>query len=124
MTAPTTSTRPCLHCDGTGRVPAGTPQVLAYADLVADLDGHTVTRAGRPLSLTPTEYRLMVAFLRNPQQVLSHGQLHRAMWGSDAVDSHAAAVFVMRLRRKTEAGGGARLVQTVFDAGYVLRELS
>ncbi|WP_432752949.1 response regulator transcription factor [Streptomyces sp. JL2001] len=104
----------------TGEAPAG--DVLAFGDLRMDLATREVTRAGRPVELTRTEFTLLEMFLAHPRQVLTREQILKAVWGFDfEPSSNSLDVYVMYLRRKTEAGGEPRLVHTVRGVGYVLR---
>jgi two-component system response regulator MprA len=99
-----------------------TSHVLAFADLRMDTSTREVTRAGRPVELTRTEYTLLELFLAHPRQVLTREQILKAVWGFDfEPSSNSLDVYVMYLRRKTEAGGMPRLVHTVRGVGYVLR---
>ncbi|NSC22476.1 response regulator transcription factor [Streptomyces albus subsp. chlorinus] len=99
------------------------PDVLAFADLRMDLRTREVTRGGRPVELTRTEYTLLEMFLAHPRQVLTREQILKAVWGFDfEPSSNSLDVYVMYLRRKTEAGGEPRLVHTVRGVGYVLRD--
>ncbi|OEV05037.1 response regulator transcription factor [Streptomyces oceani] len=96
---------------------------LAYADLRMDLSTREVTRGGRPLELTRTEFTLLEMLLAHPRQVLTREQILHAVWGFDFEPaSNSLDVYVMYLRRKTEAGGEPRLVRTVRGVGFVLRE--
>jgi two-component system response regulator MprA len=96
--------------------------VLAFADLRMDVTTREVTRAGRPVELTRTEYTLLELFLTHPRQVLTREQILKAVWGFDfEPSSNSLDVYVMYLRRKTEAGGLPRVVHTVRGVGYVLR---
>ncbi|MFD7978557.1 response regulator transcription factor [Streptomyces sp. NPDC059071] len=100
--------------------PAG--EVLAFEDLRMDLATREVTRGGRPVELTRTEFTLLEMFLAHPRQVLTREQILKAVWGFDfEPSSNSLDVYVMYLRRKTEAGGEPRLVHTVRGVGYVLR---
>ncbi|MEU2507802.1 response regulator transcription factor [Streptomyces sp. NPDC007863] len=103
--------------------PAGEPEdVLSFEDLRMDLATREVTRAGRPVELTRTEYTLLEMFLAHPRQVLTREQILKAVWGFDfEPSSNSLDVYVMYLRRKTEAGGEPRLVHTVRGVGYALR---
>jgi two-component system response regulator MprA len=95
---------------------------LAFGDLRMDTATREVTRAGRPVELTRTEYTLLELFLTHPRQVLTREQILKAVWGFDfEPSSNSLDVYVMYLRRKTEAGGMPRLVHTVRGVGYVLR---
>ncbi|WP_028814648.1 response regulator transcription factor [Streptomyces flavidovirens] len=96
--------------------------VLSFADLRMDLATREVTRGGRPVELTRTEFTLLEMFLAHPRQVLTREQILKAVWGFDfEPSSNSLDVYVMYLRRKTEAGGEPRLVHTVRGVGYALR---
>ncbi|MDT0388194.1 response regulator transcription factor [Streptomyces sp. DSM 41921] len=107
-------------------VGAGDPadeDVLTFADLRMDLATREVTRGGRPVELTRTEFTLLEMFMSHPRQVLTREQILKAVWGFDfEPSSNSLDVYVMYLRRKTEAGGEPRLVHTVRGVGYVLRQ--
>ncbi|MYS84099.1 response regulator transcription factor [Embleya scabrispora] len=95
---------------------------LTFADLRMDTASREVTRAGRAIDLTRTEYTLLELLLTHPRQVLTREQILRNVWGFDFEPaSNSLDVYVMYLRRKTEAGGLPRLVHTVRGVGYVLR---
>ncbi|MBZ6105787.1 response regulator transcription factor [Streptomyces olivaceus] len=96
---------------------------LAFGDLTMDLATREVARAGRPVELTRTEFTLLEMFMAHPRQVLTREQILKAVWGFDfEPSSNSLDVYVMYLRRKTEAGGEPRLVHTVRGVGYVLRQ--
>ncbi|MER6631797.1 response regulator transcription factor [Streptomyces sp. NPDC000987] len=98
-------------------------EALAFADLRMDLATREVTRGGRPVELTRTEFTLLEMFMAHPRQVLTREQILKAVWGFDfEPSSNSLDVYVMYLRRKTEAGGEPRLVHTVRGVGYVLRQ--
>jgi two-component system response regulator MprA len=103
--------------------PAEPGSVLRFADLELDPAARTVTRAGRRVELTRTEFALLELLLRNPRVVLTRTVIHERIWGYDfGPGSNALGVYVGYLRRKLEAGGESRLIQTVRGVGYVLRE--
>lgn len=88
--------------------------VLAFADLRMNLATREVTRGNRRVELTRTEFTLLEMFLAHPRQVLTREQILKAVWGFDfEPSSNSLDVYVMYLRRKTEAGGEPRLVHTV-----------
>ncbi|AUA12232.1 response regulator [Streptomyces sp. SID8382] len=96
--------------------------VLTFGDLRMDLTTREVARGGRRVELTRTEFTLLEMFLAHPRQVLTREQILKAVWGFDfEPSSNSLDVYVMYLRRKTEAGGEPRLVHTVRGVGYVLR---
>jgi two-component system response regulator MprA len=93
--------------------------VLEYAGLRMNTLTREVTRDGRALELTRTEYSLLELFLTHPRQVLTREQILKAVWGFDfEPSSNSLDVYVMYLRRKT---GEPRLINTVRGVGYVLR---
>jgi len=94
---------------------------LAYADLAMDQDAHRVTRAGRPLRLGPTEYRLLEFFLQHPGRVFAREQLLDAVWGRDIhVEPRTVDVHIRRLRKAINQGDEIDLIRTVRSAGYAL----
>ncbi|MFD8824010.1 response regulator transcription factor [Streptomyces sp. NPDC059605] len=96
--------------------------VLTFADLRMDLATREVSRGNRRVELTRTEFTLLEMFLAHPRQVLTREQILKAVWGFDfEPSSNSLDVYVMYLRRKTEAGGEPRLVHTVRGVGYALR---
>lgn len=98
-------------------------EVLSFADLRMDLVTREVTRGARRVELTRTEFTLLELFLAHPRQVLTREQILKTVWGFDfEPSSNSLDVYVMYLRRKTEAAGEPRLVHTVRGVGYALRE--
>jgi two-component system response regulator MprA len=96
---------------------------VRFADLFLDPRAHTASRSGRPIDLTRTEFALLALFLRNPRRVLTRSEILIAVWGYDfGPTSNSLEVYIGYLRRKTDADGAARLIQTVRGVGYVLRE--
>ncbi|HUA12212.1 MAG TPA: response regulator transcription factor [Solirubrobacteraceae bacterium] len=100
----------------------GGDQVLRFEDLELDPPAHEVRRAGTVIELTRTEFLLLELLMRHPRQVLTRATIFDHVWGYDfGPASNSLEVYVGYLRRKTEAGGGERLVHTVRGVGYVLR---
>jgi two-component system, OmpR family, response regulator MprA len=100
-----------------------TDQPLRFADIELDPPTREVRRGDRRIELTRTEFNLLELFLRNPRQVLTRSLIFERVWGYDfGPTSNALDVYIGYLRRKTEAGGEARLIQTVRGVGYALRE--
>ena len=97
--------------------------VVRFADLELDPTTRDVTRGGRPIELTRTEFSLLELFMRNPRQVLTRTIIFERVWGYDfGYASNSLDVYIGYLRRKTEADGEPRLIQTVRGVGYALRE--
>ena len=98
-------------------------EVVRFADLELDPATREVPRGGRPIELTRTEFSLLELFMRNPRQVLTRSVIFERVWGYDfGFASNSLDVYIGYLRRKTEADGEPRLIQTVRGVGYALRE--
>ena len=101
----------------------GAVEVLRFADLELDPSTREVRRGGDPIELTRTEFSLLELFMLNPRQVLTRSVIFERVWGYDfGPGSNSLDVYIGYLRRKTEAGGKPRLIQTVRGVGYALRE--
>jgi DNA-binding response OmpR family regulator len=95
---------------------------LSVGELEIDPGRRIAARNGRNLGLTTREFDLLLAFGRHPGQVLSRDQLLEQVWGYTwDVDTNVVDVFIGYLRRKLEATGEPRLLQTVRGVGFVLR---
>ena len=96
---------------------------LVFADLELDNYAKTVKRAGIPVTLTATEYRLLELLLKNPRRVLTRMYILEHVWdvnfemGTNVVD-----VYVNYLRKKIDKNFSPKLIHTVIGMGYVLRE--
>jgi two-component system response regulator MprA len=101
----------------------GESEVLSFADLTMDVASRDVSRGGRAIELTRTEFTLLEMFLRRPRRVLDRAFILEEVWGYDfPTSANSLEVYVGYLRRKTEAAGEPRLIQTVRGVGYVLKE--
>ncbi len=92
-------------------------------DLAIDLTRSQVTRGGETISLTPTEFRLLVYLARHRGQALSRGQIVEAVWGysADPESERTVNVHIRRLREKIEPEPGRpALLLTVPGIGYRL----
>jgi two-component system, OmpR family, response regulator len=114
------------------RAPITTSEVIRFADVVMDERSHQVYRAGRPLDLSLTLYRLLRHFMLNPGQSLSKETLFLTLWrNADPRDlthletrhlsSNAVQISVSRLR-KSLGQYGPPLIYTVRSRGYILLE--
>lgn len=98
-------------------------KVLGYADLTLNPSTREVQRGDKSISLTVTEFNLLHMLLRHPRQVLERWQILNEVWGYDfGGDDNVLEIYIGYLRKKIEADGGSRLIQTVRGVGYVLRE--
>ena len=114
--------------DATLRRGRSAPQAQeTYADdfLTVDFAQRKVTAGGVELALTPLEFRLLGAFVRNQNQVLSHDQLLELAWGdARSADRDQVKLYVGYLRRKLGTGvGDESPIETVRGFGYRYRPL-
>ena len=85
---------------GTG----GAGSRFQFGDVTVDLVARQVTKAGELMRLTPIEYRLLAAMIRDMGKVLTHRQLLRDVWGpGHAEDTHYLRIYMAQLRRKLES---------------------
>jgi two-component system response regulator MtrA len=103
-----------------GRRPEDRSAQLRLGPLEIDIAGRTVTRDGRDIPLTRTEFDLLADLARHPGQVIARDTLLDRIWGYDYLgDSRLVDVAVGRLRAKVEADPAApELILTVRGAGY------
>ena len=105
------------------RTAEGSGEALRFADLELDPGTREVRRGGEAIELTRTEFSLLELFMLNPRQVLTRSLIFERVWGYDfGLSSNSLDVYIGYLRRKTEAGGKPRVIQTVRGVGYALRE--
>ena len=103
--------------------PAIAEDVLRFSDVAMDLVAHRVTRAGRPIHLGPTEFRLLRFLMQHPGRVFSREQLLDQVWGHDVyVEPRTVDVHIRRLRKALNEHSQADIVRTVRSAGYSLDE--
>ena len=97
--------------------------VLEFADLSLNRQTRDVRRGERAIELTRTEFSLLELLLSHPRLVLSRSQIFEHVWGYDfGPTSNSLGVYVGYLRRKLEAEGEPRLIQTIRGVGYSLRQ--
>jgi DNA-binding response OmpR family regulator len=99
-----------------------TSDLAVYGDLTVDRAAMTVTKAGVPIPLTPTELKLVMELSRHAGQALSRQQLLRLVWEHDYLgDSRLVDACVQRLRAKVEeVPAEPKLIRTVRGVGYRL----
>jgi two-component system OmpR family response regulator len=105
------------------RAGAGSAEArIEIADLVLDDDAHLVLRAGEPVQLTPTEYKLCRLLMTNAGRVLSRAQILDHVWNYD-FDGESAIVetFISSLRKKIDHVE-PKLIETVRGIGYTIRD--
>ncbi|MBT2212942.1 MULTISPECIES: response regulator transcription factor [Actinomadura] len=95
---------------------------LTVGPLALDAEGHQVTRAGRPVRVSPTEFQLLRYLMENAGLVVSKAQILDGVWRYDfGGDAGIVDTYISYLRRKVDTGE-PRLIHTVHGVGYVLRE--
>jgi two-component system response regulator MprA len=100
-----------------------TEAALVFADLYLDPITRETRRGDRSFELTPKEFELFQLLMRHPRQVLVRDRILEEVWNYDfGGEDNVLEVYIGYLRKKTEAGGEPRLIQTVRGVGYVLRE--
>jgi two-component system OmpR family response regulator len=102
---------------------AGHPaDVLAVGTLALDAEGHQVTRAGRTVRVSATEFRLLRYLMENAGRVVSKAQILDRVWRDDfGGDASIVDTYISYLRRKVDTEE-PKLIHTVHGVGYVLRE--
>jgi two-component system, OmpR family, KDP operon response regulator KdpE len=100
--------------------PAEERPLVRAGGLEIDLSKHLVTRDGRTIHLTPTEFALLELFVTNPGKLLTHRWLLQKVWGDAYRDeSHYVRVFVAGLRKKLEQDPASpALILTEPGVGY------
>jgi len=94
---------------------------LSFEDLEMDEESREVTRAGEPIALTATEYRLLRYLMLNPRRVLTRAQLLDHVWNYDfGGDGRVLETYISYLRKKLDAHG-TPLIKTVRGVGYALQ---
>jgi two-component system, OmpR family, response regulator len=94
---------------------------LAFEDLELDDETREVSRGGRPIELTPTEYRLLRYLMLNPRKVLTRSQLLDHVWDYEfGGDARVLETYISYLRKKVDVGGPP-LIHTARGVGYALR---
>jgi two-component system, OmpR family, response regulator len=94
---------------------------LSFADLELDEDSHEAYKAGEPVALSPTEFKLLRYFMQNPGRVLSKAQILDSVWQYDfGGEANVVESYVSYLRKKVDTTE-PRLLHTLRGVGYVLR---
>ena len=103
------------------RGPASMPPELSIAGLVLNPATHEVSRDGRRISLTRTEYQLLEFLMRHVDRVLVRDVLIEAVWGLGAtVETNTLDAFIKTVRKKIDNGHVVKLIHTVRGFGYRL----
>jgi two-component system, OmpR family, response regulator MprA len=105
------------------RRPTQSGEILRFGNLELDVDAQEASRGGRPISLTTTEFNLLILLMRHPRKVMTRDVIMDRVWSYDfGGESNVLEVYVRYLRTKLEAEGEPRLIHTIRGSGYVLKE--
>lgn len=97
--------------------------LIRFSDLEIDDYSKIVKRGDQQITLTSTEYRLLLLFMQNPKRVMSRAEILEKVWGVNFdMGTNVVDVYVNYLRKKTEVDRGKRLIHTLVGMGYVMRE--
>jgi DNA-binding response OmpR family regulator len=97
-------------------------RLLTLLDLQLDVELRRVTRAGRPIALSPREFDLLKVLLQEPGRVFSRTELCERIWRRDhAYDTRTVEIFITRLRKKVDATFAIPLIRTIRLVGYTLQ---
>jgi two-component system OmpR family response regulator len=100
---------------------ARSDSTLVVGDLTLDEDSHEVTRGGKDIQLTATEFELLRYLMRNPRRVLSKAQILDRVWNYDfGGQANVVELYISYLRKKIDVDR-APMIHTMRGAGYVLR---
>lgn len=102
-----------------------TTQRLRVGDLELDSENQVAYRRGRMIELSEKEAQLLEYFMRYPNQLLTHAQIHQHLWGNgEQPSSNVLAALIRLLRRKIEGNNESQLIHTVYGKGYRFAENS
>jgi DNA-binding response OmpR family regulator len=101
-----------------GGAPTDIPEAYEDAALFVDFAQRLVRARGEEVALTPLEYRLLAAFVRHPNQILSHEQLLELVWGDEDASREQVKLYVGYLRRKLDMPDA---IESVRGFGYRYR---
>ncbi|MEQ9218453.1 MAG: response regulator transcription factor [Cyclobacteriaceae bacterium] len=104
-------------------IPNPDNQIYKFDELILNDHSKKVSLNGTPISLTSTEYRLLLMFIKNQSRVLTRTEILDEVWGiTFDLGTNVVDVYVNYLRKKLERNGHRRIIHTVIGMGYVLRD--
>ncbi len=102
-------------------VPAAS-ELLKVADLHLDIRHRRVTRAGKPIALSPREFDVLQVLMQEPGRPFSRTELCERVWQRDhEYDTRTVEIFITRLRKKVDSSFDSPLIHTLRGIGYTLR---
>lgn len=97
--------------------------IYQFSDLSLNDYTKKAVRAGKEVSLTSTEFKLLLYFLNNPEKVISRAEILDAVWGVNyEMGTNVVDVYVNYLRKKVDTQEDKKLIHTVIGMGYVLKK--
>jgi DNA-binding response OmpR family regulator len=103
------------------RGPIPMPVLLRAAGLTLNQGTRDVSRGGRKIALTRTEYSILELLMRNAGRAVTRSALIEGVWGNHSeIESNTLDAFVRLLRAKVEEPGMPRLIRTIRGVGYTL----
>ena len=110
------------HANISEQVDFNQKDIFSFEDLQVNDYTKKVSRGGKDISLTSTEYKLLMYFLLNPGKVISRTEILEAVWDVNYdLSTNVVDVYVNYLRKKIESGFSKKLIHTVIGMGYVLK---
>jgi len=112
------------HHSGTDSSEIGNDEnIYQFEDLTVNDYTKKVSRSGTEISLTSTEYKLLLYFLNNPGKVISRAEILEAVWGVNyELGTNVVDVYVNYLRKKLDSQDDNKIIHTVIGMGYVLKK--
>ncbi|MDN5627506.1 DNA-binding response regulator, OmpR family, contains REC and winged-helix (wHTH) domain [Epilithonimonas bovis DSM 19482] len=111
------------HSNGSDTVEINDENIYQFSDLKVNDYTKKVSRSGNDISLTSTEYKLLLYFLNNPEKVISRAEILEAVWGVNyELGTNVVDVYVNYLRKKLDSQDDDKLIHTVIGMGYVLKK--
>jgi two-component system OmpR family response regulator len=97
--------------------------VLSVADLELNKSTMEVTRAGQPITLTPTEFKLLEYLMSNKARILTREMILNRVWlYSEDVETRVVDVYMGYLRKKIDSDHEKKLIQSVRGFGYTIKD--
>lgn len=114
--------RACIR-DHSIRIVKEDDPILSVEDLQINTNSREVVRGGKPISLTPKEYDLLLYLVTNKNKVVTRDNIIMDVWGYDYEgETNVIDVYIRHLRKKVEEDFGTELIQTVRGVGFTIRE--
>ncbi len=97
-------------------------KLITLGNLIINKNARTVEYAGKQITLTKTEYELLLFLINNKDIVLSRDKIIEHVWGYDFHgDTNVVDVFIKTLRKKLEENGAKKIIHTIRGVGYTIK---